>query len=357
MIDLMAGFFWSGKLFNVVRRREFSALAVASLLAVPECLHAASAMQKVSIALAARPSLYHLPLLLADQLGYFKSEGLLIDWQDQESGLQAVQTLLQGQADVMAGAFEHTIDLQARGLNYRAFVLQGRTPQISIGLSTRKVVGMRTLSDIKGLKIGVSSVGSATHWMAQHWLRQAGLSPESVQFLELGSGPAVADALRLGVVDALCHVDPLIHYLEQKNDLRVLADTRTLTNTQRFLGGPMASSCLLARSDFLQKRADAAQGLVNGVVHALKWLTTAGPTDILKTIPVHHWMGDRALYLGAFEKVRDGYSRDGFFADEALQTAWRARAGRVTTDRANWTTLGRTYTNSFVQVAKKRFQV
>ena len=119
VIDLMAGFFWSGKLFNVVRRREFSALAVASLLAVPECLHAASAMQKVSIALAARPSLYHLPLLLADQLGYFKSEGLLIDWQDQESGLQAVQTLLQGQADVMAGAFEHTIDLQARGLNYR----------------------------------------------------------------------------------------------------------------------------------------------------------------------------------------------------------------------------------------------
>jgi NitT/TauT family transport system substrate-binding protein len=63
-------------------------------------------------------------------------------------------------------------------------------------------------------------------------------------------------------------------------------------------------------------------------------------------------MGDRAVYLSAFEKVRDSYSLNGLFSSEALETAWRARANRVTTDRANWTTLSQSYTNDFVKVVK-----
>jgi NitT/TauT family transport system substrate-binding protein len=63
-------------------------------------------------------------------------------------------------------------------------------------------------------------------------------------------------------------------------------------------------------------------------------------------------MGDRAVYLSAFDKVRDSYSLDGSFSSQALETAWRARANRVTTDRANWTTLSQSYTNDFVKTAK-----
>ncbi|MEY3139550.1 MAG: hypothetical protein RL298_291 [Pseudomonadota bacterium] len=119
-----------------LRRREFSAVAMASVLLAPDLALAAVNPQKVSIALAAKTSLFHLPLVLAEQLGAFKNEGLQIDWLECESGLQAVQLALNGQADVVSGAFEHTLDLQARGLNYRAFVLQGRAPQISVGLAT-----------------------------------------------------------------------------------------------------------------------------------------------------------------------------------------------------------------------------
>ena len=68
-------------------------------------------------------------------------------------------------------------------------------------------------------------------------------------------------------------------------------------------------------------------------------------------------MGDRAIYLGALEKVRDTYSLDGMFSTESLQTAWRARANRVTTDRANWTTLGKSYTNEFALLAKRKFNI
>jgi hypothetical protein len=65
-------------------------------------------------------------------------------------------------------------------------------------------------------------------------------------------------------------------------------------------------------------------------------------------------MGDRALYLNALEKVRDSYSIDGTFSRDALETAWRARASRVTTVRANWTALDQSYTNDFVKALKKK---
>jgi hypothetical protein len=42
------------------------------------------------------------------------------------------------------------------------------------------------------------------------------------------------------------------------------------------------------------------------------------------------------------------------FSTESLQTAWRARASRVSTDRANWTTLDKTYTNEFALIAQRK---
>ena len=345
-------------MFYRIRRRELTALGLAGFLLAPVSTQAISLPQRVSIALAAKSSLYHLPLVLADQLGMFKNENLQIDWLDCESGLQAVQMAVNGQADVVAGAFEHALDLQARGLNYRAFVLQGRAPQMSLGLSTRKANAMKSLADLKSFKLGVSSLGSGTHWFAQQWMLKANVDAESIQFIEVGASTAnVIEALRAGTIDALCHVDPIVHYLEQKNELRLLAESASLLSSQRIFGGPMLGACLFGKAEFLQKRSEVALTLTKGVVRALQWLKTAGPSDILKLVPSSHLMGDRAIYLGALEKVRDTYSLDGMFSSESLQTAWRARANRVTTDRANWTTLGKSYTNEFALLAKRKFNI
>lgn len=336
-----------------LKRRQFSSWAVASALSGPRVSEASNPGQKVSIALAAKGSLFHMPLVLADLLGFFKHEGLHIDWVECDSGLQAVNAALAGQADVVSGAFEHIIDLQARGINYRAFVVQGRALQISLGVSSRKAQSMKTVSDLKSLKLGVTGIGSATHWVAQHWMRQSGVMSDAVQFVELGASTAnVMETMRMGGIDALCYTDPVIHYLEQKGELRILADTRTLESSRRMFGGPMVSACLFAKDEFLKKRSDTANLLAHGILRALKWLKTAGPSDILKIIPSAYWMGDRALYLSAFDKVRDSYSLDGAFSREALETAWRSRASRVTTYHANWTTLAQSYTNDFVRPIK-----
>jgi NitT/TauT family transport system substrate-binding protein len=198
-------------------RRNFTALAAATLLSSHGVLRASISPQRVSIALAAHTSLYHLPLVLAEQLGYLKNEGLQVEWLECESGIQSVQAALAGQADVVAGAFEHVLDLQTSGMPWGAFVLQSRAPQISVGLASRRAMGMKHVTELKSLKLGISSLGSATHWVAQHWMKQVGLSADAVQFVALGAGTAnVMEAMRAGTVDALCHVDPVLLFGTKK---------------------------------------------------------------------------------------------------------------------------------------------
>lgn len=344
----------------VWHRRSLLLAAMGSLAGVHDAVPAASEnggrfLPRVKIALAASHSLYHLPLTLADQLGFFRHAGVAVEWVPHDAGAKALNGVLNAQADVLAGAFDHLFALHQRGQNFQCFVQSCRTPQVSLGLSTRIAVTGRSPMDLRGMRLGVSSLDSSTHWMACQWLLQNGLLPEDVVFVPVGSSSAVMESLRSGAIDALCNPDPVMHWLEHKNEIRLLGETRTLLATRKLLGGLVPGACLLASSDFLQKHADRAQALSDGVVHALKWLHTAGLTDILKTVPPSHWMGDRAIYLGAFEKLRESYAVDGVIRHEEVLTAWRAH-GRLSTGAGMGRVLPeKTYTNAFAQKSKLRF--
>jgi NitT/TauT family transport system substrate-binding protein len=308
---------------------------------------------RVSIALAAPYSLQHLPLTLADRLGYFRQAGIAVEWLPQESGAKALASALQGQANVVAGAFEHIFGLHQKGLSYQAFVQMGRTPQLSLGVAAR--LDVRSAMALKGTRLGVSSLQCSTHFMACHWLMQNGLLPEDVVFVEVGSSAGVVDALRSGAIDALCNPDPIMYGLEQRNEIRIMGEARTLAASRKLMGGAVPGVCLWARSDFVQKQPELTQALSDAVVHALKWLQTAGLTDILKTVPSTHWEGDRTIYLGAFEKLRESYALDGLLTSDAVANAWHAFSRLRHRQGGSRPVLASTYTNSFAAKSKTRF--
>jgi len=328
-------------------------LASAQAPAAPPS-EASRALPRVRLALAASHSLYHLPLTLADRLGFFRQAGVQLEWLPQESGAKALSLALSGQADVVAGAYEHLFGLHLKGFNYQSFVQMSRTPQVSIGGSTRGGMAWRSGADIRGLRLGISALDSTTHWTAAQWLLRQGLTAEDVVFVPVGSSQGVIEALRSGSIDALCNPDPVMHWLEQKNDIRLLGDARTLQGTRQLMGGPVPGASLFAHAAFLQLHPDRAQALSDGVVQALKWLQTAGLTDILRAVPAVHWMGDRAIYLGAFEKLRESYAVDGLVRSEDVTHAWRVHAKLLGTYGPRQLVPERTFTNVFAQKSKSR---
>ncbi len=65
----------------------------------------------------------------------------------------------------------------------RAFVLQGRAPQIVLAVSTKTMAGYKSMADLKGKKIGVTAPGSSTHIMTNFVLAKAGLKPTDVSIV------------------------------------------------------------------------------------------------------------------------------------------------------------------------------
>ena len=87
-----------------------------------------------------------------------------------------------------------------------------------------------------------------------------------------------------------------------------------------------------------------------------KLLQTAGPSDIIKTVPEAYLLGDRGLYLASFNKVREAFSLDGVVPEDGVKTALKALASFDTTVRAEKIDLAKTFTNEFSKRAKEKFK-
>jgi NitT/TauT family transport system substrate-binding protein len=337
-------------------RRRFVALAAAAVAAPALRAQGKPEKSKVSIAVGGKSAIYYLPLTIAEQLGYFKSEGIDVEIADFAGGAPALQAALGGSADVVSGAYEHTINLQSRNQLFQAFVLQGRAPQIAMGVSTRAMPNYKGVADLRGKRIGVSAPGSSTNMVANMVLGRAGLKASDVSFVGVGTSVGALAALRSGQVDAMSNTDPVMTMLEQKSEVRIISDTRTLKGTHEVFGGPMPAACLFASMEFVQKHPNTCQALANAIVHGLKWLQTAGPSDIIKTVPETYLLGDRALYLASFNKVREAIAIDGLLPEDGARTALKALASFDRSIKGDRIDLAKTYTNDFARRAKERYK-
>jgi len=340
-----------------LQRRTF--ITAASLLSSAVQAQTPDKLEKpqLTLAVGGKNLLYYLPVTIAEQLGYFKAEGLDLKIVDFAGGSQALRALVGGSADVVSGAFEHTINMQVKGQRLRAVVLMGRAPQIVLGINPRTLPNFKTLADLKGKKIGVTAPGSSTNVMANFALAKVGLKPSDVSIIGVGTGNGAVAAMRSGQIDALSNLDPVISLLTRSNDLKIVSDTRIVAEAEKVFGGPMPAACLYLTQSFVDKHPHTVQALATAIVRANQWIQKAGPGDIIKTVPETYLLGDRAVYIDAFLAAKGALSPDGLFPAAGAETARRALAsidpeiGKATID------LKAVYTDDFVRTALLKYPI
>jgi len=339
-----------------MQRRTFTAATAAALVAAPALVRAqALERPKVSLAVGGKNLLYYLPLTIAEQLGFFKAEGLDLTINDFAGGAQALRALVGGSVDVVSGAFEHTVNMQPKGQRLTAFVLQGRAPQIVLGVNPKTMPNYKTVADLKGKKIGVTAPGSSTNVMANFVLAKAGLKPSDVSIVGVGASSGAVAAMRAGQVDAMSNLDPVMTLLARSGDLKIISDTRNVAEADKVFGGPMPAACLYAKSEFVDKNPATVQALANAIVRADKWIQNAGPGDVIKVVPEGFLLGDRAVYIDAFLAAKGALSPDGMIPDKGPETAFRALASSDPEIAKATVDLKAVYTNEFVKRANAKY--
>jgi NitT/TauT family transport system substrate-binding protein len=340
-------------------RRDFLAASAAAstILAFPAIVRAQTLeKKKVTIAVGGKNLLYYLPLTIAEQMKYFQAEGLEVEIVDFAGGSRALQAVVGGSADVVSGAFEHTLNMQAKGQPMRAFVLQGKAPQIVLAVSTKTMPNFKSVADLKGKKIGVTAPGSSTNVMANFVLAKAGIKPADVSIVGVGTSSGAVAAIRAGQIDAISNLDPVITILQRAGDIKIISDTRDPAESEKVFGGPMPAACLYAPVTFTEKNPHTAQALVNAIVRANKWIQQAGPSDVIKVVPESYLLGDRAVYIDAFLKAKGALSPDGMFPEAGSATAMRALVSADSKLADAKLDLKANYTNDFVRKANAKYK-
>jgi NitT/TauT family transport system substrate-binding protein len=334
------------------RRNIIAGAAAVSVLSfAPRVLAQAPEKAKVTLGVGGKNLLYYLPLTIAEKQGYFKEFGLDVAINDFAGGSRSLQALVGGSVDVVAGAYEHTLRMQAKGQDVRAVTELLRFPSIVIGVRKDLAGKIKTAADFKGLKIGITAPGSSTYITAVHAMVKAGLKATDASFIGIGGGASGVAAMKKGEIDVISHLDPVISKLEADGDIVTIIDTRTEAGTRALFGGSNPAASIYLKNDFITANPNTVQAIVNAHYKALKWIEKATPEQVADTVPPEYHLGDRALYLAAFGKTREAYSRTGISSLEGMKSVYdmlKALDSEMTTTNVD---VAGTFISRFVEKA------
>ena len=300
---------------------KVAAVALAALVFTGASAFAQALEKKeVKLGVGGKALLYYLPLTIAERKGFFKEQGLDVEISDFAGGAKSLQALIGGSADVVTGAYEHTIRMQAKGQDIRAVIELGRFPGIAVGIRKDKAASYKSPADLKGMKIGVTAPGSSTNLLVNFLLAQAGLPPDAASFIGVGSAASAVAAIKRGELDAISHLEPVLSMLEKEGDIKVVVDTRTEEGTRALFGGSNPAAVLYLKKDFIDRNPNTTQALVNALYKALKWIEKASPEEIAAAVPEEFTLGDKSLYTLAVKNSKPTYSITGLVAADGMKS-------------------------------------
>ena len=314
---------------------------------------AAPEKNKVTMAIAGTSAqIYFLAVNVAKAHGYFKEEGLDIETVDFAGGAKALEAVIGGSADMDAGSFEHTLQMQAKGQGVQCIVLFGRSVGTVLAIAKSKAANFRSIHDLKGMRVGVSSPGfSATNIYLNLILTKNGMQPSDVDVIGVGNGAIALAAIENGKIDAISSVDPLISELTLRDSIKIIVDSRTDEGLKEAYGGEYASGCLLATSKFIKENPNTVQALANGIVRALKFIHASNADQIAAVIPPAIVGANPALYRASIEKNLNTVAADGLISEAAAANVLRIVSTADSKVAASKIDLGTTYTNEFTTKA------
>jgi NitT/TauT family transport system substrate-binding protein len=326
-------------------------------LAVSGAWAQAPEKSKITIAVGGKNLFYYLPLTVAERKGYFKDEGLEVEIPDFAGGARALQALVGGSADMVSGAYEHTINMAAKKQPIKAVVLQAKFSSIVLLMSREKAAKYRGPQDLKGLKIGVTAPGSSTNMFVNNILAKGGLKPTDVSIVGVGTGAGAFAALDKGEIDAISNLDPVITQLEATGKFVAVADSRTEKGMKEIYGGDYHASVIYITDEFIKKNPNTVQAVVNAMVRADKWIAKATPQEIVDLMPAEYKAGNPSLYKDALLKNMIGYSETGELSLKAAQNVYNVLVKfEPSVMNAGKMDLNTTFDNSFVRKANAKYR-
>ena len=292
----------------------------------------------------------YLPVLLASQLGYYRAQGLDVTVQNiQGGGGKAMQALLGGSTSVVAGYYDHTVEVRAQHQDVVSVVLLSRYPGMVLAVRTDLAEAIKSAADLPGRRIGIVGLGASGEFFIRYYAKRGGVDPARLRLVGVGSGNTAVAAIENRLIDAIVTFDPAATVMESRGLTKTLVDARTAAGTEQAFGGPYAGATLYCEGGYIDDHADTVQRVVTATVKALRFIASSTPEQIVAGLPAEYVLGDRTVFTTMIRNSLAMFTPDGVFDPAALQvplTVLRAVVPSVANASID---LSKTYTNRFVR--------
>ena len=206
----------------------------------------------------AQSSIGTLPLLAAEQNGYFAAEGIEVETYQFRGGAPTVQALASGSIDICVCAGDHAVRLSSRGLPAKIIAgLTERHGYAMLALGSSEISG---LADLRGKTLGITSPGSLTDNSSRFVLNELGINPDrDLRFASIGVGIPMKAALDTGAIDVGLFTTPDVQAVMFEGDYKIVYDFRNWDYT---------ALDLIALERYLSGNAESARGFLRAVIRA-----------------------------------------------------------------------------------------
>jgi NitT/TauT family transport system substrate-binding protein len=304
----------------------------------------------VRIAIHREPIAF-LPVRVAQTLGYYDAEGLAVELSEVAGGTKAIEALLGGSVDVAAASMSDVVQLAAEGRDVRGFLVLLTRPATALAVAPALSGTIRTIRDLKGHTVGVSTPGSWTHQFLNFLLVTNDLAPEDVSTVSVGMSASSVAALEHGTVDAAVLLAGAVSAFEERHpSTPFIADTRTPAGARQVFGSEtFPSLSLLAEDRWLRANPGTAQRLARAVKKGMGWVRDRPAGQVRQMIPDAGRMSEKAD-LQAIQRMQQSLSTDGLMSASAAELVEKFVAISNPKVRGAHIDTARLYTNEFASV-------
>jgi NitT/TauT family transport system substrate-binding protein len=256
----------------------------------------------------------YLPYKLAEQLGYYKEQG--VDMQlstEQDGGVGAEDAMISGQVDMSGAWYNHTYDFQLQGKDIISVVQLSGAPGERVMCSP--AANVHSAADLKGKSVGVTDLGSGTDTLTQFIASKAGLkSGKDYKTVKAGAGATAIAAIKNGLADCVMTTQPTVAAMESQGVAQSAIDLATTDGVTQALGGAWPAASIIAKKEWVDANKDTVQKVVNALVKTMHWISTHSAQDIADKLPSDYTSNKnitKADYVKALDQDKAQFLPDG----------------------------------------------
>ena len=236
---------------RILRAVSSAAAAILALALVAP----ASAAEKLRVGKAVAFAWTFTPLDVGIQMGIFAKHGIEVE-----------ASAFNGDARLQQGLTSDSVDIGIGSGPGMAFMVKG-VPAKAVGVmagvprNMAVMVGydspIKTVDDLKGKKLGVTTVGSLTDWIGKRIGTQKGWGPAGITTVPVGGMPPARAAIKTNQIDGY------IGALEVGISLEEAKEWRVITSATPFVDH-FITHVFFVREDVIAKRPQAVKAFLQG---------------------------------------------------------------------------------------------